>query len=148
VAIIVDIDGTLADMGERHPFNWTAVGEDKPHQFVIDVVRALFLQGKEGIFMTGRPEMCRDTTRAWLHHYVCLEETEYPFRSECWCRFPLIMRPKGDYSPDEDFKYRAYKEFIEPHHVIEGVIDDRDKVVKMWRERLGLVCIQVAPGNF
>ena len=27
------------------------------------------------------------------------------------------------------------------------VFDDRDKVVKMWRDS-GLTCMQVAPGNF
>ena len=27
------------------------------------------------------------------------------------------------------------------------VFDDRDKVVKMWRDN-GLTCMQVAPGNF
>lgn len=146
MTVIVDIDGTLANMGERHPFDWTSVGADTSHPFIIDVVRGLFLQGKQGIFLTGRMEMCRDATRAWLHHHLCTRSGTH--LDVCWCEFPLIMRPQGDYSHDEDFKYRVYKEFIEPHHVIEGVIDDRDKVVKMWRERLGLVCIQVAPGNF
>ena len=31
---------------------------------------------------------------------------------------------------------------------VEGVLDDRDRVVKMWREELGLTCLPVAPGNF
>ena len=32
-------------------------------------------------------------------------------------------------------------------HEVVAVFDDRDKVVKMWRE-IGLTCMQVAPGNF
>ena len=32
-------------------------------------------------------------------------------------------------------------------HEIMCVFDDRDKVVKMWREN-GISCFQVAPGNF
>jgi hypothetical protein len=36
-AIIVDVDGTLADMrGVRSPFEWDKVLQDKPHLDVID----------------------------------------------------------------------------------------------------------------
>ena len=31
---------------------------------------------------------------------------------------------------------------------VAGVLDDRDQVVKMWRNELGLTCLQVAEGNF
>ena len=41
-AIIVDVDGTLADMrGIRGPFEWDKVSQDKPHQDVIDLVKDL-----------------------------------------------------------------------------------------------------------
>jgi hypothetical protein len=30
---------------------------------------------------------------------------------------------------------------------VRGVLDDRDQVVRMWRD-LGLTCAQVAPGDF
>lgn len=38
---LVDIDGTVALRGERGPFDWDRVGEDKPNGPVIAVVRAL-----------------------------------------------------------------------------------------------------------
>ena len=42
LAIIVDVDGTLADMrGVRGPFEWDKVHLDKPHQDIIDLVRDL-----------------------------------------------------------------------------------------------------------
>jgi len=38
-------------------------------------------------------------------------------------------------------------EMIEEGHEIMCVYDDRDKVVKMWRDN-GISCFQVAPGPF
>ena len=35
---IVDIDGTVAIMGDRSPFDWARVGEDLPKSPVITVV--------------------------------------------------------------------------------------------------------------
>ena len=40
LAIIVDVDGTLADMrGVRGPFEWDKVQLDRPHQDVIELVQ-------------------------------------------------------------------------------------------------------------
>lgn len=146
MAYIIDIDGTLANMGERRPFDWDNVGQDTPHQIVIDVVRTLFLHGKQGLYVTGRMEQSRLQTQMWLHHHVCHRGGRD--MAHCWCHFPLYMRPDGLYDPDQDLKYRIYKNHIEGLYEVEAVFDDRNKVVDMWREKLGLVCFQVAPGDF
>jgi hypothetical protein len=62
-------------------------------------------------------------------------------------RFPLFMRGDDDYRPDEIVKRELYEENVLGNYDVVGVIDDRSKVVKMWRE-LGLTCLQVAEGAF
>jgi len=56
------------------------------------------------------------------------------------------MRKAGDNRKDSIVKYEILQELIKEYY-IEYVFDDRDQVVKMWREA-GLRCLQVAPGNF
>ena len=57
------------------------------------------------------------------------------------------MRDKGNFEPDEIIKEQIFHKEIEPNYNVLAVFDDRDKVVKMWRN-LGLLCNQVYWGNF
>ena len=137
---IVDIDGTLALRGDRSPFDWSRVGDDTANKPVITVAR--LLAAKSGlIFMSGRMDQCRGETRLWLHTYLCEP-------SLCTCKMPLLMRKDGDMRPDQIVKRELYERHVQGLYEVEGVIDDRAKVVRMWREELGLTCFQVAPGDF
>jgi hypothetical protein len=40
-----------------------------------------------------------------------------------------------------------YEAHIEPHYDVQFVLEDLNQAVEMWRS-LGLVCLQVAPGDF
>ena len=71
-------------------------------------------------------------TRTWLKDY------DVPYDE-------LHMRPEGNYEPDEKWKARFLRRF-DPATIL-CVFDDRQKVVDMWRSH-GLVCFQVAPGDF
>ncbi|WP_024794424.1 phosphatase domain-containing protein [Tomitella biformata] len=135
-AWIVDIDGTLALMGERGPFDWHRVGEDRPHLPVIIAVQALAAHpGVDAILaVSGRDGSSRGQTVQWL------DAQGVPFDE-------LHMREPGDFRPDEVVKEALYRERIEGRFRVLGVLDDRDKVVAMWRS-IGLVCFQVAPGDF
>ena len=57
------------------------------------------------------------------------------------------MRNKNNFQPDEIVKETIFHKEIEPKYNVIAVFDDRDKVVKMWRN-LGLLCNQVYWGNF
>jgi len=57
------------------------------------------------------------------------------------------MRKDNDFRPDEEIKKEIYNNFIKDDYNIFFVLDDRTKVVNMWRS-LGLTCLQVADGNF
>ena len=60
----------------------------------------------------------------------------------------LRMRKQGDYTPDEVLKKQWFDELSTHDRMrLMCVFDDRDKVVKMWRDE-GVACFQVAPGEF
>jgi len=63
--------------------------------------------------------------------------------------FELIMRRTVEDRgrPDDDVKYDLFKSRVEADYNVWYVLDDRNKVVKMWRE-IGLTCAQVAEGDF
>ena len=141
--LIVDIDGTLALMDGRSPFDWRRVDEDLPNH---SVIRALYrLVGPFGsgqnckvFFTSGRDESCRDLTQYWLDQHVILP---------LGCEPELIMRPAGDTRSDYVVKLELFDKFIREGYDVQLVLDDRDQVVRMWRS-LGLACFQVAEGDF
>lgn len=57
------------------------------------------------------------------------------------------MRPAGDQRDDRIVKEEIYRREIEGKYNVRFILDDRDKVVRRWRE-LGLPCFQVADGDF
>ena len=133
--VLVDIDGTLALRSGRHPFEWERVHTDQPNLPVVNCVRALSNQGFEIVFVTGREELLRDSTTKWLQQHVGV-------------RGRLLMRVTGDHRPDVVVKSEFIKQGAINSNDVLLVLDDRDSVVKMWRAQFGLVCFQVAEGNF
>lgn len=132
-AYIVDIDGTLAHMTGRSPYEWERVNEDSVDEDVKHLVESLF-ETHIIIIMSGRDEGCRDVTETWLR------DNNIPFDD-------LHMRPAGDTRPDTVVKYELFNKYVRDDLNVVGVIDDRRQVVDMWRD-LGLTCYQVADGNF
>ncbi len=133
-AYISDIDGTVAKMTGRSPYDYTQVSLDRPNYPVIDVLRELSLLGHRIVFTSGRPESCRQDTEDWLRTFVGVP-------------FVLIMRATGDARPDWIVKYELFDKHIRDEYNVLGVFDDRDQVVSMWRE-IGLTCFQVDFGDF
>lgn len=136
--VLVDVDGTLADVRHRLRHiqgggrkNWKAffatMDRDTPIQETIDWVRDLAREHTI-VILTGRPEDYRAVTERWLRRH------EVPFER-------LVMRPRGDHRPDYVVKAEVLREF--PRERIQLVIDDREPVCAMWR-RQGIPCHQVA----
>jgi predicted kinase len=134
-AVLVDIDGTVAVMGDRGPYDWHRVREDVPHRAVIDAVRAMHAAGNAVIFCTGRDETSRTDTEAWLDEHVGIAYEE------------LFMRPMGDHRRDSIVKQEIFDSRIRRRWRIVGVFEDRQHVVRMWRS-LGLTVFQVAEGDY
>ncbi len=134
-AIIVDIDGTLAKMGNRSPYEWHRVGEDSPVDSVIDAVHAASMFNRKVIIMSGRDSSCREETVKWLNKNLGIS----------WHK--LFMRAEGDNRKDDLVKYELFNQNIRDKYHVRYILDDRDQVVAMWR-KLGLACFQVNYGDF
>lgn len=141
--IIVDIDGTIAEKGDRSPFDWKLVDTDTPIQDVVNIITNLMdgysiTELPVLIFMSGRDEECRSETEDWLYTHM---EDMYEGST-------LLMRSKGDMRKDYIVKRELFEQNIRDRYNVIGVFDDRDQVVHMWRKQLGLTTFQVAYGNF
>ena len=136
-AIICDIDGTLAIHNGRSPYDLTKVSEDGFNYhlwFLIKDQNIIFLSGREG------KKQVREDTVAWLKKYTGIMNDEFYTDR-------LFMRAEGDNRKDDVIKAEIYTYIIEPHFDIIAVFDDRDRIVKMWREK-GLFTCQVNYGDF
>ena len=138
-AIIVDIDGTLAHIpeGGRSPYDGSRVHEDildKKVMMVMDGWLEVSTYGDSIILMSGRDEKYRDVTEGWLT------------KNGVYFDF-LFMRPEGDGRKDDIVKNELFEKHVAGFFNIDFVLDDRDRVVAMWRAK-GLKCFQVGYGDF
>ena len=69
-AVLVDIDGTVALMGGRSPYDMSRVGEDQPNAAVITAVRAMHAFGHHIVFCSGRTDDGQAKTERWLAEHV------------------------------------------------------------------------------
>ncbi|MFG2211916.1 AAA family ATPase [Streptomyces sp. NPDC048638] len=134
-AVLVDIDGTVALMDGRSPFDETRVHQDLPNTSVISVVRALHAAGQRIVFLSGRTDSCRTATEAWLTEHVGVPY-DGPF-----------MRPTGDSRKDSIVKVELFDAHVRDSYNVTCVLDDRTQVVQAWRA-IGLTVLQVADGDF
>lgn len=133
---ICDIDGTVAKMTGRSPYDYSQVHTDEPNTPVVDLVNTIVdVNGAPRlIFVSGRKAECREATEKWLKDYFMFN-------------YPLFMRADGDSRDDRIVKEEIYRREIEGKYNVRFVIDDRRRVVEMWRS-LGLTVLQVAEGEF
>ena len=136
--VLVDIDGTVAQMNGRSAFAWARVGEDLPKWPIIRLVQSLRASGYAIIFFSGRDSVCRNETVKWLVQYFDWQPAD----------FQLFMRPQNDNRKDSIVKQELFEQHILNRYFVEFVIDDRQQVVDMWRRTLGLTCLQVDYGDF
>lgn len=144
--IVVDIDGTIAKVGDRLKYlqqekkDWDAFYEhcyeDEPIKDIIELVELMQIHEYNIVFCTGRRESVRKKTEDWLFKNIwCLRE------------YKLLMRKDNDYRPDTEVKPELLANAgITPDNVW-FILEDRDSMVAKWRE-LGYRCLQVADGKF
>jgi predicted kinase len=132
---IFDIDGTVALMnGKRGPFDWAKVHVDDVNESIAYIVRSIHVQGMPVFAVSGRDGLCKELTENWL------TANGIPFDG-------LFMRPAGDFRKDFIVKQEIFEQNFLGKYNVKFILDDRSQVVKKWRE-LGLVCLQVASGDF
>ena len=147
--IIFDLDGTLALIDRRRDLARMSNGKinfnilhdpsnihlDEPNPPVVRIAQMFAEDGFNIVIFSGRSDKTAAATLSWLL------QNKVPFNK-------LVMRPHKtmNFIPDEILK----KNMLDKHAKIDDifmVVDDRQKVVDMWRS-LGLTCLQVAEGNF
>ena len=147
--VIFDLDGTLANIDVRRKLatkpngkldwdvfhNPSNIKLDVPNEPVVKMAELFAENGFNIVIFSGRTDKTERRTRSWLSN------NRVPFHK-------LVMRPHKtmNFVPDEILK----KDMLDKHIDIDDifmVVDDRQKVVDMWRD-LGLTCVQVAPGDF
>lgn len=133
-AILCDLDGTLAIITGRNPYDTARCERDRLNAPVAGIVRMHHAAGYRIVLVSGREDRFRPHTERWLAKHG-IEYAE------------LLMRQTRDNRKDSIIKREIYEREIAPRYTVEFVLDDRDQVVEMWRE-IGLVCLQVAPGDF
>ena len=87
------------------------------------------------IILTGRQERFSKITKEWLSDNNVIYDLIY-------------MRKDNDNSKDSKVKKTIYEKYIRDNFNIEFILDDRNQVVKMWTEELGIKCFQVNYGDF
>lgn len=138
-AVIVDLDGTLAHMNLRSPYEWSRVGEDTIDERVLNVMGHFnddsWKTPHKIIILSGRDGICRPETEEWLNRHGVSRDA-------------LFMREAGDMRKDSIVKREIFDREIQGKYYPYLVLDDRDQVVRMWRDELGLTVWQVADGSF
>jgi predicted kinase len=150
-AWVIDIDGTAAikEAGpeSRGYYDWDRVGEDLPNPAVIQLVNQLSYYGDDLgrkvpqiIFLSGRKDetgedgvTCFKRTQAWLEEHLDPHVAR---------RFELYLGAAGDSRDDRIVKAEMFDAHVRNRFNVIGVVDDRPKVCRMWRE-MGLNVLQV-----
>lgn len=149
---IFDLDGTLAlidhriniiaDSDDKNRWErfYQLCDKDQPNLPVIQTMEKLRIAGSDIWFFSGRSSEVRNKTVAWLAEHTSFMSWELIDI--------LVMRDVSDYTPDDVLKKQWFDNMlhIDKQRLI-AVFDDRDRVVKMWRNN-GIPCFQVAQGDF
>ena len=164
--IIFDLDGTLANIDVRRDksmkpngkLDWEIFADpdsilnwDTPNEPVIKMAQLFKADGFNIVIFSGRNDRGFFATKDWLKinnvPFDLLVMRPDKFKDSSW---PIAdgnpATPDMRFMPDEILKKKMLDTFVDINDVF-LVVDDRDKVVKMWRD-LGLNTFQVAPGDF
>jgi predicted kinase len=123
-AVICDLDGTLALMNDRNPYDASTCDQDDLNPHV-----ASLLEGKRVILLSGREDKYREPTIKFLNKHGIIYEN-------------LYMRATGDMRKDSIVKEELFNAHIRGQYNIEYVLDDRLQVCQKWYE-LGLPLLRV-----
>lgn len=141
--MVVDIDGTLAQVGPRRrllettPVDWDTfyrdAFDDEPIPEICRMVREL-AKSYEVVFCTSRRETVRQATQLWLRRHLEMEPADYT----------LIMRNDTDARPEVVSKIDTFNQetTIDERRAVAFVLEDNPSVANGWR-LAGYRCLQI-----
>src|SRR5688572_19226426 len=134
-AIICDLDGTLAVLGKRSPYEDMQCERDEINEPVAEILATYYEKGDTVILISGRMDRSKEVTERWLEKHGILFHH-------------LFMRKTNDMRKDAVIKKEIFEKYILGKYFVRFVLDDRNQVVDLWRKDLGLPCLQVNYGDF
>jgi predicted kinase len=131
--LVFDIDGTIAHMNNRSPFDWSEVSNDTPDSIMSFLISSWLIQNSNRVvFLSGRDSVCRKETMAWISKHF--NNVRFGVASP---NAILLMRPEGSMEKDTSVKKDLFLRYVDPVYNVLAVFDDRPSVVRMWHD-LGL----------
>lgn len=130
----VDLDGTLALIKDRNPYDGGACSTDELNGVVFDVISRY----ENVVIFSGRnsDNGGKEATEKWL------EKHNVPYKE-------LYMRKPGDSRPDTVVKEEMYNEAIlSKGRRLAFQIDDREHIVSLFRNKLNINVLQCFYGDF
>jgi hypothetical protein len=132
---MVDLDGTLAIIGDRNVYDASRCDEiDILNEPVAETVLKFHAAGYNIVFLSGRKNTYEEPTRRFIEKHLSIP-------------YELYMRDASDNRKDSITKLELFNNHIRGRYNPFFVLDDRESVCKVWRS-IGLTCFQVAEGKF
>jgi hypothetical protein len=138
------MDGTLCNSDHRAHYlqngnkDWDGWFRDMDKDPIHEDIAQFYdvaMMNNIGVFIcTGRDETYRNVSQNWLNENGIIVDG-------------LYMRRAGDRRDDSVIKKEMLEEIRASGFNPVLVFEDRDRVVRMWRDN-GIRCFQVAPGDF
>lgn len=142
-AIVSDLDGTLTTgPKDRSPYEWAKVGNDEINlglAHMLDVVKVI--DYAKLIIFSGRGEICRPETEAWLEK----NDVEY---DELHMRRSDHLNEQGGQVKDTVAKAEMIEKYLVGRYNILIWFDDRPQVADMLRDVYGINVAQFGDPNF
>ncbi len=128
-AIICDLDGTLAEAGDRNLYD-RDYENDHIVPAVCETIYALQQQGHHLIFVSGRKSKYEASTREFLQ--------------KCGIsNYKLFMREEGDLRKDSIVKMELFNSHIRDNYNVLCCFDDRLSVIEDCWDKLGIFTYNV-----
>ena len=139
--VVVDLDGTLADVNHRIPLvktdhpDWDEfykrVADDKLNVWCKKLIKGMRESGHRVVIVSARPQTLLEVTSSWLYKHGVIVDNIFMLRE--------VNKGKIDFTPDRELKRRWLAKYGKERVLF--AVDDRQRVVDMWREE-GVVCLQ------
>ena len=129
-AIIVDLDGTLAILNNRGPFEWENVENDNLNRPIAELIAMSQKHSYKTIILSGRDEAASEKTIKWLNQNDIIYDK-------------LYLRPSNNQMSNAEYKRTVFINEIQAKYNVLFILEDLPEVVKMWRNDFDLTVFQI-----
>ena len=122
-ALIVDLDQTLALIGNRDPYNASSCEQDTLNHTVAELLEGYqsVNPGLRTLIITSRPHTFQQPTERFLEAHGIRYDA-------------LFMREPDDWRPCELYKRSVFQTHIAGQYHVHAAFDDNGEVCRMWME--------------